>query len=125
MTMSTPSEKIRAQKMAFEHKPVQPWHRHLVGPEALEMLISDIPPGPAGWQPIATAPKNSQPVDLWHPSYGRLANYKRVSVSNSSNIFYDPVGDGVCTVRDATHWMPIPEPPKELTLQEHGPVEWD
>jgi hypothetical protein len=44
--MSTLAEKIRAQKMALEHQPVQPWHRHLVGPEELEMLLSDKAPEP-------------------------------------------------------------------------------
>ena len=37
--MSTQSENIRAQKMAFEHTPVQPWHRHLIGPAELEGLF--------------------------------------------------------------------------------------
>lgn len=37
--MSLQSEKIRAQQMAFDSKPPQPWHRHLVGPAELEMLF--------------------------------------------------------------------------------------
>lgn len=38
--MSTPAEKIEAQKMAFESQPTQPWHRHLVKPAELEIMLS-------------------------------------------------------------------------------------
>ena len=37
--MSTPAEKIAAQKAAFEHQPSEHWHRHLVGPDELEYLM--------------------------------------------------------------------------------------
>lgn len=37
--MSLPYEKLRAQKMACDHKSTQPWHRHLVGPTELETLF--------------------------------------------------------------------------------------
>ncbi len=63
------------------------------------------------WKPIATAPKDKTPVDLWSTYYGRLPNYVRVERS-ATNVFYDPNYAGVCCVRDATHWMPIPEGPK-------------
>ena len=64
------------------------------------------------WKPIQSAPKTGTPIDLWHPRYGRLTNYKRVKLSKT-NVFYDPVKNGVCVVRDATYWMPIPKPPND------------
>ena len=39
--MSTPAEKIAAQKAAFEHQPSEHWHRHLVGPAELETLMGN------------------------------------------------------------------------------------
>lgn len=39
--MSTPAEKIAAQKAAFEHQPSEHWHRHLVGPAELETLMEN------------------------------------------------------------------------------------
>jgi hypothetical protein len=66
------------------------------------------------WQPIATAPKDGTIVDLWSPGDGgRLTNYRRVRLSKT-NIFYEPVFSGFAVVRDATHWMPLPEPPKDV-----------
>lgn len=64
------------------------------------------------WRPIADAPKDSTPVDIWSRSNGRLANYSRVHYGGG-NYAYDPVEDGVTTVRDATHFMPLPEPPQD------------
>lgn len=37
--MSTQTEKINAQKAAFESGPTQPWHRHLIGPAELRNLF--------------------------------------------------------------------------------------
>ena len=65
------------------------------------------------WQPIETAPKNNIPIDIWRQSFGgeRLTNMCRVDFGNG-NVFYDPVKSGPCCVRDATHWMPLPDAPK-------------
>lgn len=38
--MSINTEKVNAQRMAFKH-PTQDWHRHLIGPAELEMLLED------------------------------------------------------------------------------------
>jgi hypothetical protein len=70
------------------------------------------------WQPIFTAPKDSTIIDIWTPSEGRLTNYRREERS-PTNIFYEPVYSGVCAVRDATHWMPIPQPPNDRTELRH------
>jgi hypothetical protein len=74
----------------------------------------------AAWQPIETAPKDSTIIDIWKPSDGRLTAYRRVELS-LDNIFYEPVRSGVCVVRDATHWMPIPEPPNDGTQRPGSP----
>ena len=65
-----------------------------------------------GWLPIETAPKDQTPVDLWRPSWGgeRCTNMRRVDLGNG-NVFYEPVSSGPSCVRDATHWMPIPQNP--------------
>jgi hypothetical protein len=64
------------------------------------------------WKPIKTAPKNSTPIDIWSLEEGRLTNYKRIEYS-PNNIFYDSVDCGFGCIRDATHWMPIPETPNK------------
>jgi Protein of unknown function (DUF551) len=66
------------------------------------------------WQPIETAPKDSTPIDIWSPSWGgeRWVNMQREDLGNG-NIFYSSVSNGYGVIRDATHWMPIPEAPKE------------
>ena len=66
-----------------------------------------------GWLPIESAPKNHTPVDLWSPSDGRLTNYVRFDHhGDGRNIYYMPVDSGPAVIRDATHWQPLPEPPK-------------
>ena len=67
-------------------------------------------PEPAGWQPIAMAPKDSTPVDLWADGE-RHANMYRVDLGKG-NVFYDPVDCGTCCVRNASHWMFPPAAPK-------------
>ena len=62
------------------------------------------------WLLIKTAPKDDTPIDIWSPTQGRLTNYMREQHS-PTNIFYSPVVDGICCVRDVTHWMPIPASP--------------
>lgn len=72
------------------------------------------------WQPIETAPKDDTLVDLWRPwihsngrVYGgeRCTDMRRVELA-PDNIFYSPDYSGPSCVRDATHWMLAPEPPK-------------
>lgn len=70
------------------------------------------------WKPIASAPKDDTPIDLWvafEPTNDRgngvrLVNYKRIQLSHD-NVFYEPVRSGRTCVRTATHWMVIPEGP--------------
>lgn len=37
--MSTPQEKVETQRRAWNHSPIQQWHRHLIGPVELEHLL--------------------------------------------------------------------------------------
>ena len=67
------------------------------------------------WMPIRTAPKDDTPVDIWviHPSTSdkkgyALRNYQRVAHNgNEKNVYYDPIKDGECVVRDAVYWKLI------------------
>ncbi len=62
------------------------------------------------WHPIRTVPKNAV-VDIYSKLHGRCADYVRVDYNDDGkNIFYDPVKNGICTIRDATHWMIIKKP---------------
>lgn len=63
------------------------------------------------WQPIDTAPQDDTPVDIWRAGGELCTNMSRVEMS-PNNVFYSPNYAGPSCVRDATHWMPIPEPPK-------------
>ena len=64
------------------------------------------------WQPIETAPKDSTAITIYSVNHGILHNYNLVVLPND-NKFYDPCNSGVICIRDATHWMPLPEPPEE------------
>ena len=62
------------------------------------------------WRPIAEAPKNGAPVDLWRWHSGeRITNMRRVDLGNG-NIFYEPISSGPSCVRDATHFQLISGP---------------
>lgn len=67
-----------------------------------------------GWRPIKTAPKDDTVIDIWSTNHGRLTNMRRRKIHNK-NIFYEPAPrhGGLACVRDAKHWMPIPDDPKE------------
>ena len=64
------------------------------------------------WLPISTAPKDGTVIDIWSPDYGRLPYY-RYEERSLKNAFYSPAISGTCCIRNATHWMPLPEPPSE------------
>lgn len=62
-------------------------------------------------------PEPGVPVDIWVPDeqHSRLADY--ILRSNyagvEGNSFFEPLGSGRSCVRNATHWMPLPEPPQD------------
>lgn len=78
------------------------------------------------WQPIETAPKNGKHVLLWCPWLNDPVNMGYVSVGSFREDDYAH-DDGPTWLDDshddfstgyasrplrATHWMPLPEPPK-------------
>jgi hypothetical protein len=66
------------------------------------------------WRPIATAPTGGTPVlvyaqDLQEPPpgvEGKLPPFMAVAA------YHEDAGWCVCELRVATHWMPLPEPPR-------------
>jgi hypothetical protein len=68
-------------------------------------------------------PEEGQQVDIWyrgkrHASYELIVDYG----GKKGNTFFDPVAGGTSCIRiqgdvhcdeGATHWMPLPEPPKK------------
>lgn len=85
--------------------------------EALAFALARVEAGTGkadGWISIKDRPpKQEECVDIWSKSCGRLANYKYVInyAGKVGNNFFDPVRSGIVCIRDATHWMPIPDPP--------------
>ena len=93
-------------------------------------------PAASQWQPISTAPKDGTVVDLWIvgaddtvdfyaptakkvPCYpqrsGRATNFHWARYApNAPNWYPFPpiMGYGLSPNVQATHWMPLPEPPK-------------
>lgn len=61
------------------------------------------------WQTIETAPKDTREVDLWGPRIGRCTDFQFI---DGVNPFWLKSGGGIVEVREATHWMPKPKPPK-------------
>ncbi len=66
------------------------------------------------WQPIETAPKDGTPVDIFRPSWGGewCTDMCRVDLGDG-NVFYEQTKSGPSCVRDAPHWMPLPNPPTD------------
>jgi hypothetical protein len=68
------------------------------------------------WQPIETAPKDgteflvSNGSSIGFASYWGDGKIHSHFASTKQSFF----GDGSCVLlRDPTHWMPLPQPPKE------------
>lgn len=61
-----------------------------------------------GWQPISTAPKDGTTILVHSPLMGRVI----VEWSGGGwDIIHDFADATESTLRDATHWQPLPEPP--------------
>lgn len=61
------------------------------------------------WQPIETAPKDGTKVLLWDDGVTIGEWSENVHPWNDGNWW---VEGGQVTTQTATHWMPLPEPPK-------------
>jgi hypothetical protein len=55
------------------------------------------------WRPIATAPRDGTPVDLWHKIGARLTD---LWWAEEDKCWSDTRSD-----EEFTHWMPLPAPP--------------
>ena len=75
------------------------------------------------WQPIATAPKDGEPVLIWKPDERRVGEYMMSAYWDEDNEGFVPVG-GIhkqgyfsklqgCDQGYPTHWMPLPAAPTE------------
>lgn len=85
---------------------VQDWRAENKRVKELEAQLASL-----GWRPIAEAPKDATPVDLWAPDFkGRMCNMRRVQLK-MDNVFYEPIESGYTCVRDATHFMLVPQAP--------------
>lgn len=66
------------------------------------------------WKTIDKMPKSikksGKPVDVWSESHGRCTNVKWEQLSRT-NGFFSPVQSGYSCIRDATHYMDIPDAP--------------
>jgi hypothetical protein len=79
-----------------------------------ERLGSVADPLCAGWQAIATAPKDGRKVDLWHPTKGRLVDVFWHKQTSSTQLVPGWGTASLGRIVGATHWRPLPEPPKEV-----------
>lgn len=64
----------------------------------------------SAWQPIETAPKTSKARLVWCPE---RQNTYIVSWSDTPPGWLFFGGGGRDLQEDATHWMPLPEPPEQ------------
>lgn len=64
------------------------------------------------WQPIETAPKDGTRVLLWNGQEMFVAHWWNPSRSCPAwFFFFGSTSENDGTVPNATHWMPLPEPP--------------
>jgi hypothetical protein len=58
------------------------------------------------WQPIETAPKDGTEIIVWDAEY-RHSYFARCN--SKGEVYWDELYG---PLENATHWMPLPEPPK-------------
>ena len=64
------------------------------------------------WQPIETAPTDGTTVDIFSKRFGRCTDMILITLTQE-NKYYAPVFCGPSVVRDATHWMKLPDDPSQ------------
>lgn len=69
------------------------------------------------WQPIETAPKLSFYLDKWTDAlvYSKSFGVRQGAVCTMPDDTHWGRADGYSGDWDITHWMPLPEAPKETT----------
>lgn len=61
-------------------------------------------------------PKENDVVDIYIKDYDERwtgYNYIKEHEGQKDNSFFQPIKSGLCYVRNATHWMYVPESPKD------------
>ena len=64
------------------------------------------------WRTIETAPID-ETVFCYHPLYGRFPGYQRLIMHGCEGTVWINHYDGCAGIMPPTHWMPLPEAPKE------------
>lgn len=66
------------------------------------------------WQPIETAPQDGRSIMLWISAGETRAHcFAPVSITAGGQWWDDSTGDQIKPIKEATHWMPLPEPPEQ------------
>ncbi len=68
------------------------------------------------WQPIETAPRDGTNILVWWPSEMHCpvtAHYSTGKWTNEPGFAWKFTGWGQEKKTEPTHWMPLPEPPKD------------
>lgn len=64
------------------------------------------------WQPIETAPKDGRTLMVWITDPDVSSHcFAPVSITSDGKWWDDSTGDQIEPLKNATHWMPLPEPP--------------
>ena len=81
------------------------------------MSLPAAPTPPPTWQPIETAPRDGTVIDLWC-SHGRIpcCSWRVAGNFNGDSAWHNESGFPIeygHPKKIPTHWMPLPEPPRE------------
>lgn len=63
------------------------------------------------WQPIETAPRNGECVLVYDPSFVSRPVLE-ARMMEQGGLYCDPTYYEWFSTTEATHWQPLPEPPK-------------
>jgi hypothetical protein len=66
------------------------------------------------WEPIETAPKDGAAILVYAQCLAQCAG-EQLEPFITVCSFHPDAGFCVCEIREATHWMPLPEPPTTET----------
>jgi|688.fasta_scaffold36485_15 hypothetical protein len=67
---------------------------------------------PEGWQPIETAPRDGTAVMIYAPASDPAKWAVDLPAVVCTAAYHEDAGWCVCTVREVTHWMPLPAAPE-------------
>ena len=65
-----------------------------------------------GWQPIETAPKDGRSILAYGPGWSEVEKALWLH-SAQKFVIIDWLGEMLSEYEPFTHWMPLPEPPKD------------